>query len=563
MSLIKTRPEIRLGIPRVIVPGDSLTARVVLRCSAPVPIDALSIELVGAGVWHTSTQHGQHRNTLDLIRLVGRPVAKRTELEPGDHEYLVTFTLPSDAPPSFSGGLLSVEWEFRVRADIPWWPDAKATFVALVAPRPNPELAAPPRVFASNTDGPQGTKPYAELSLGELVSGQPLRGTVALSNTAHNDYRALEFRLMSREEIPSMFGPRTEQHKRSGWKIPLSSPEENELIRFQLALPPIVPAFETQKLSLSWWLEVRLSLGWALDTTLWIPVEVRTRGTQDRTETSAPLAVGSDRLAQVWRQAGREIGFNFRDAELSRESGVARLVIRREHRGRRGLRMLAEARFPDLDLGLRLDDGRLRARDLAQSNILGAHTDSKLDGFPLEQADDTRLVFSVDDPGTRLRAVAETAERFSAFWDAFETARASLPAPADMADTVPAFQTAARRLGGELDVASMDIRGSRHEIPFALEVQWDDDGEARTMLEVRPALPIDARYHQRWSGGPLGLLPKGIEPLLEGARSAEVSEEAIRIVFPPCGAEVQPMVERIEAMLEVGRRLSGQGAGYR
>jgi len=563
MGLLKTRPEIRLGIPRVIVPGDSVSARVVLRCSAPVPIDALSIEFVATGFWYTSTQHGQQRNTLDLVRMVGRPVTERAELEVGDHEYVVCFAVPGDAPASFSGGLLSVEWKFRVRADIPWWPDAKATFVAHVAPRPSPEVAERPRVFASNADGPQGTKPYAELSLGEVVSGEALEGTVALSNTEHNDYRALEFRLTSLEEIPSMFSSRRERHKHGGWKIPLSSPGENELIRFSLKLPTIAPAFETQKLSLSWLLEVRLSLGWALDTTLWIPLEVRTRGAEDRTEMSAPLAVGSDRLAQVWQQAGRETGFNYRDAELSRESGVARLVIRREHRGRRGLRLLAEARYPDLDLGLRVDDGRLRARDAAQAEILGSNTDPKLEGLVLEHADDTRLLFSVDDPGTRMRSVAETADRFAAFWHAFETAHESLPAPADMLDAVPAFQAAARRLGGDLDVASMDIRGSRHEIPFALEVQWDDEGHARTMLEVRPALPIDARWHQRWSGGPLGPVPKGIEALLDGARSVEVDAEAIRIVFPSCGSDVQPMVERVEAMLEVARRLSGQGAGYR
>lgn len=563
MGLIKTRPEIRLSIPRVIVPGDSLSARVILSCSESVPVDTLSLELVGSGVWHTSSQHGRHRNTLGLVRLVGHPVIERTELTAGDHEFVVTFAVPADAPPTFSGGVLSVEWEFRVRADIPWWPDAKATFVAHVAPRPSSDVAPRPRVFASNTDGPQGTKPYAELSLGEVVSGESVEGTVALSNTEHNDYRAIELRVISVEEIPSLFSSRTERHKHQSWKLPLSSPKENELIRFKLKLPEMVPAFETQKLSLSWMLDVRLSVAWALDTTLWVPLQIRTRAAHDRGETSAPLAVGSDRLAQIWRQAGRETGFNYRDAELSRESGAARLVIRREHRGRRGLRLLAEARYPDLDLGLRIEDGRLRARDGVQSEILGSHTDPKCEGLLLEYADDTRMVFSVEDTGARLGRVTETAKRFAAFWYAFETARESLPAPADMADAVPAFQGAARRLGGDLDVGSMDIRGSREEVAFALEIRWDDDGHAHTLLEVRSAMKIDARWHQSWNGGSRAPLPEGLEPLLEGARSIEIDAEAIRLVFPACGSDVQPMVERIEAMLQVARRLSGQGAGYR
>ncbi len=563
MALIKTRPEIRLAMPRVIVAGGSFTARVILRCSEPVPVDGLSVELVGAGVWHTSSQHGQNRNVLDVVRLLGRPLAERTELEAGDHEYLVSFAVPADAPPSFSGSLLSVQWEFRVRADIPWWPDAKATFVAHVAPRPSSEAAPPPRVFASDTGGPQGTKPYAEISLGEVVSGQALEGTIALCNTAHNDYRAVELRLTSVETIPSLFSPRTERHKRQSWKLPLSSPAENELIRFKLDLPALVPAFETFKLSLSWMLEVRLNLAWALDTKLWIPLEVRARAVAHDTEMSAPLAVGSDRLAQIWQRAGHETGFSYRDAELSRESGAARLLIRREHRGRAGLRLVAEARYPDLDLGLHAVKGRLRARDEAQSEILDSSTAPQCEGLLLEQADDTHMVFSVDDPGTRLRSVRATADRFAAFWHAFETARESLPAPADLADAVPAFQSAARRLGGDLDVASMDIRGSRHETPFALEIRWDDDGQACTVLEVRPAMPVDARWHQRWGGGPLGPLPDGLEPLLVGARSASIDVGAIRVVFPPCGSDVVPMVERVEAMLELARRLSGQGAGYR
>lgn len=563
MGLIKTRPEIRLTIPRVIVPGDSITARVFLRCSAPVPLDGLSLELVGTGVWHTASNHGRHRNTLGLVRLVGCPIVERTELAAGDHVHVVQFAIPEDAPPSFNGGLLSVEWEFRVRADIPWWPDAKATFVAHVAPRPSAQVAPRPRVFASDPDGPQGTKPYAELSLGEVVSGESVEGTVALSNTEHNDYRAIELRVTSVEKIRSLLSSRTERHKHHSWKIPLSSAVNNEPIRFKLEFPAIVPGFETPTMSVSWMLEVRLSLTWALDTTLWIPLEVRTRAAHDRTETRAPLAVGSDRLAQIWRQAGRDTGFNYRDAELSRECGAARLVIRREHRGRRGLRLLAEASYPDLDLGLRVDNGRLRVRDAAQSEVLGTHTDPKCEGLQLEHADDTRMVFSVDDAGVRLGPVTDTADRFAALWYAFEAARALLPAPADLADAVAAFQTAARRLGGDLDVGSMDIRGSRHETPFALEIRWDDDGYARTLLEVRPAMPIDARWHQSWSGGPLGPLPEGLEPLLQNARCVEIDAEAIRLVFPACGSDVQPMVERIEAMLEVARRLSGQGAGYR
>jgi hypothetical protein len=563
VALFKTRPEIALYAPRTLSPGDSLEARVVLRCAEPVPVDELTLELVGNGVWFTSSQHGQHRNERSVVRLVGRPLTSRAELPAGEHEYRVSFAVPRDAPPSFSGGFLKIEWEFRVRASIPWWPDAKATFVAHVAPRPSASTPSGPRVYASNVEGPQGTKPYAEVSLGDAISGQPLEGTVALSNTAYNDYRAVELRLTSRETVPSLFNPHTVTNKHSTWRVPLSSPGENELIRFRLQLPHMVPGFETNQLGLEWVLEIRLCLAWALDARLWVPLSVQSRAVTDTSEASAPLAVGNDRLASVWRQAGRDSGFNYRDGQLSRECGAARLVIRREHRGRRGLRLVAEALYPDLDLGLKDEQGHLRCRDSAQAEVLAAHTDARLSSLSLENADDQRLLCVVDDPGTRHKPVADLAAAFVELWNAFEDAREELPAPADMADAVSEFRAAARRLGGELDVASMDIRGSRHEIPFALEVQWEGDELARTVLEVRPTLPIDGRWHHSGEIESAPSLPEGVAELTDGVRSLLIDRERIRLVFPPCGRDVHPMADRVEALLDVARRLSGQGAGYR
>lgn len=563
MALLKTRPEIALYAPRTLTAGDSFEARVVLRCAEAVPVDELTLELVGNGVWFTSSQHGQHRNERSVVRLVGRPLTSLVELTPGEHEYRVSFAIPMDAPPSFSGGFLKIEWEFRVRASIPWWPDAKSTFVAHVAPRPSVAQQGRPQVFTSNVEGPQGTKPYAEVSLGDAISGQQLEGTVALSNTAYNDYQAVELRLVSRETVPSLFSAHTVTNKHSTWRVPLSSPGEAELIRFRLQLPFMVPGFETQQLGLAWLLEVRLCLSWALDEKLWVPLAVQHRAVADASEASAPLAVGNDRLANVWRVAGRDSGFNYRDGQLSREFGAARLVIRREHRGRRGLRLVAEALYPDLDLGLRAEKGRLRCRDAAQAEVLAERTDPRLSGLTLEHADDQRLLCAVDDAGSRHKPVAQLATAFAELWGAFEEARDAFPAPADMAEAVPEFRAAARRLGGELDVASMDIRGSRHEIPFALEVQWEGDDLARTVLEVRPTLPVDGRWHNSGAVEADTPLPDGLTPLCDGARSVVIDRDRLSLVFPPCGSDVQSMVDRLEALIDVARKLSGQGAGYR
>src|SRR5690606_25343720 len=160
----------------------------------------------------------------------------------------------------------------------------------------------------------------------------------------------------------------------------------------------------------------------------WIPVVVhppRPLG-RDRGEAPAPLAVGSERLAIVWAEAARRSGWNHARGELSREVDDFRLVVRRDHRGRAGLRLRAEATFlggrpwrtawaaprdpeanletgpeaslaPDLDLGLRADAGRLRCRDAGQARVLAEHTDVAAAACPVAEADDQRIVCLDDD----------------------------------------------------------------------------------------------------------------------------------------------------------------------
>ncbi len=571
VSLLKQRPDIKLFAPRVIVAGRSFSVRIVLDCGAEVPVDGVEVELLGTGVWYSSSQYGQQRNDLPFSRWVARPVRERRELSAGSHELSVSFELPPDAPASYRGRALSVEWSIRVHVDIPWWPDARATFTVHVSSPPSSEASAPPRrVFASSSEGPQSSKPYVEVSLGStaVVSGGRLEGRVALSNTERNQYRALRLALVAVETMPGLLSTWTQHNTVGRWVVPLSEPAEDAPIDFALALPSgLVPGFATRKLGVEWFLEVRVDVAWSLDTKLWIPIVVSGNRSEATGETAAPLAVGSQRLALVWSEAGRQAGYNYAQGELTREIGGCRLVIRREHQGRRGLRLVGEAMFRDVDLGLRAQSGGLHCRDEAQDEVLAEETRGVTERCPVQDADDERIVCTSDDAGTRIAPVAALAEGLTAIVQAFEDARARLPPPRDMAAMVPAFRSAARRLGGDLDVASMDVRGVRDEMPFSLETQWDDDGTlARTVLEVCPTLPIDARWHQAWDGStPPGPVPPGLEALLGDADALAVDAERIRLIFAPCRApeQLDPHVARVEGLLGVARRLSGHGPGYR
>lgn len=567
MPLLKRRPEIKLFAPKVIAAGRRFEVRVVLDCPQALPVDGVEVELLGSGGWFTSSQYGRHRNTMPLSRWVARPVDQRTELPAGVRETTVSFELPPDVAGSFSGRHLSIEWTVQVRVDIPWWPDARATFDMWVVS--NPEIEVPRRrVFASDPAGPQGRKPYVEVSLGTplLDPGGSLQGRVALSNVDHNDYRALRLSLVAVQSVPGLLSPSTSHEQRARWSVPLGDVAEDAPIDVHLQLPSdLVPGFQTRTLSLEWMLEVRVDVAWAADLVLWIPVQVRPRTLEVSAPIAAPLAVGSDRVALVWAEAARRSGFDLRGGELGRQLGDARLTVRREHRGRKGLRLVAEAAFGDLHLGLRSERGRLRCRDAEQSRMLGERTDAQAAECPVEHADDERIVCPLDDSGTRVEAVAGLAERLLALAQAFAEVRQDLPPPRDMADAVPEFRAAARRLGAELDVASMDVRGVRDEIPFSLQTRWDDDGAlARTVLEVRPVVPIDARWHQQWSGtGEPAAVPDGLRPLLSGARGVHIDAHAIAVRFDPCRDQLSPHVDRLEAMLAVARRLSGYGSGYR
>jgi hypothetical protein len=538
----------------------------VLACEEAVPVDGVMLELVGEGVWESSSQYGRHRETSTFSRYVAHLVRGCRELGQGDHELEAVFELPVDAPSSYQGEHLRIEWSARVHVDIPWWPDARSSFPLWVQSRASP-VEARQHVFASSSGGPKGRKPYVEISLGstQLNPGGRLLGRAALANTASNGYRALRFALVAGETLPGFPSPRILHNRVSTWSVPVADPRENDPIEFALRLPSsLVPGFRTRELGLEWFLEVRVDVAWSVDTKLWIPVVVQPARSPSSEETQRPLAVGSERLALVWSTAARQTGFNYVDEELTREVGVCRLTIRRKL-GRRGLQMVAEARFPNVDLGLQHARGRLRSRDPGQSALLAERTDRLAEVCAIAHVDDERIRCEVEEAGTRVETIATFARSFEMLVRAFEAARTDLPPPADMADMVPDFRVAARRLGATLDVASMDIRGRREELPFSLETEWDDDGTlARTVLSVRPLVPIDGRHHQSWAAGDgLESLSLGLAPLVGSAQGVLVDARSVQLVFPPRPADLEDLVSRLEALIEIGLRLSGRGAGYR
>ncbi len=562
MAVIKRRPHVVLRGPRVIPVGRPCTMSVTVQCPRPVEVDGITLELVGT---LTAASGDLHGTSSAISRHVATLLAERTKLAAGEHTYDVVVHLHAGTPGSYNGASMTLRWNCRVVVDIPWWPDRRADFSVNVGGqgfiRP-----APSKVFVSDMRGPQGQGPYSEVSLASTIieAGGTIVGHIALSNVATNRYRELRFALAAKETQRG----HTALDRPIRWVVPLDAPAENGAVPFRLRLPPtLTPGFVVGRTELRWLLELELDVAWTRNPVQWIPLQVRTEDSGPEVDTieAAPLAVGSERLQHVWRSAARNTGFSHSDERLVRLIDGATLEIRREHRGRKGIALVAEAALPEVDIGLHVHKGALRCRDEGQSNALAVALESVANGLTLVEASDVRMRWSLDDAGVVVGPLANFARATERFTRAVIDARDELPPPADVAELEQPFARAARMLGGTLQRAGMDVFGVRDELPFSLQTRWDPRGALLcTALTVRPLIAVDARFHGVFPADerPETMLP-GLEEVLDHADGFAVESTSIEVYFAAKPADVHAMVDRMERLIAIGLRLSMRSGGYR
>ncbi len=571
VALIKKRPAIKLLAPRVITSGAPFRVRVVLECPEKLEVNSVSVDLEGSEVWFTSSQYGRHRNESRLCRAsIG--VVGKTQLNPGLHQYDVNLEIPSEFPGSYAGGALRIEWSVRIHVDIPWWPDARRTFlVNVVHPGHEDQRATHKLVHVSAKGGPAGDAPYFEVMLRsrEIAPEGVLEGAIALSNVASNGYRAVEFRLVAAERLPSLMIENVHHNEVGRWRVPAERAGEGEPLRFKLNLPGnIVPGFRTQSSGVRWFLSVEADVPWKLDPKIWIPLNVRSRGLASEGIEPAALAVGSERVELVWREVARRTHYNHVDGVLRREFGHVHVELRREHQGRRGAIVVGELTYPELGIGLvRQGKERLRARDRGQTEHLMSELEDALAaaGWP-STADDRRMRFELEDPGHRVEPLERFAVRVYAVAEAFESARAELPAPAAIAEHLAEWSRAARALGGHLDRAAVRVTARRAEVALALRAGFKPGGELeRYVLEVRPKVPISERHHV--SGPGLSLpeseLSETLTELTVGAEKLRIDWHRIALELPTSEVTLEQASARIEQLAALAVKLSGRVGPYR
>ncbi len=572
LGLIKQRPRITLLAPREVAVEQRFPFRVQLDCPVPLPTSGVDVELVGSEVCWTESQYGRHREQHPFARATLR-LFEGGELEVGHHELRGAFALPSGVPGSYRGETIAVDWVCNVRVRIPWWPDARASFVIRVIDTGGPPTAdgSPTaddrRVYVSSEGGPRGRRPYLECSLGslELRPGQALSLAVSFGNVEHNDYRGLLVRLVAVETIRRSFGERTEHRELGRWTLPVGEPEEGETRSHRLRLPEEVsPGYEHRFSRLRWYLEVRAEVAWAPDPRVWIPVHVRLAAPEEEEGVRVPLAVGSERLQIIWKAAAESAGFELRNGEMRRRVGGVRCSIRREQSATLGLALIGELRFPSLGIGMQLEGkgstASLRARDDRQTQALSSLLGELIPRLPVVEATDELLRLEVDDRGMRVRPLVNLAVVLVRLANRLNRIE-ELPPPADLAARLEEFRLAAERLGGRLRPHRMSIVGRRGEEAFALRVERHPDGvPARLEVEVRPPMRVDRRFTGSWLRGET-IDDPDIASLLSGARALEVTPERARLVLEL--DELEIATARVDALIAHVRRLTGRRGPYR
>lgn len=538
MALLKSRPKIRVQVPSEIKPGDEVHAVVLLECKREVEIEHVDVVLNGSESWTVGAGESSTSRSDTLIHL-GARIAQRRVLPRGTTQLPVRFPLPSELPPSVNGGHVRIAYQLTVHAPIEWWPDARAAFEIHVASRSVASPETTPGVFSSDPEGPGGKEPHVELSLASTWTrvGGVVSGAIALSNTAYQRYSEIKVGLVGVETlydgVTTLDGGDTHEHARYTISLPAEQAADGVMIPFRFRVPDeVAPEYRRTprpdgKLGLSalrWELEATVGIRWGGDIRLRFPFRVlpASKHASDAPLRLAPPSVGSDRLRGVWEAVGALHGLRYEAQTLSGRFESTELVIRRDHRGRDGIQLVAELSYPELFLDLTVEpavgvrrvigrdveigdaswdrDHHVSARDDAQAVAVLRAIVPAMRGARLVRFDDRRLVLAVRDAGQTRNRLERFCAASVALASLLERVRADLPPPTAMRAVVEEWRALARKLNAPLETAHMRIEGELGAHAAEVRLAFDAKGRPHeTWLAVRPSSPLDVAQSFRWA----------------------------------------------------------------
>ena len=230
--------------------------------------------------------------------------------------------------------------------------------------------------------------------------------------------------------------------------------------------PHLAPSFKSSLWELRWHVEVCIDVGWSDNLVFRVPVKILPQPVSARidpdVQTSVPVSLLSTQMQEVWQAVAKRHGLSLKEDALHGQAGDCRVQIRREHRGRKGLFLVGEIRYPSLHLGLRLRPARglrrylggglslgdpdldsrcyVLARDQEQLSALGHEVQEPLRAFKTIVMDDERAWVERPGVGQNRRPLDLFVASVLSLTRGLTTARLSVPPPPALAPALSAWQ---------------------------------------------------------------------------------------------------------------------------
>jgi hypothetical protein len=596
MGIIKSKPKISLLMQPEMHPGGAYSAQVVMQARREVPVDWINVRIDGEERATIGAGEGQRTLRRRLLSLGAKLCGERT-LPSGRTELAFRFEIPPGLPPTYRGRSCTTEYVATVHASIPWWPDAKGTFEMFLSLPPPQEVKPEPVLFSSDPSGPAASEPHVEGSLASAViaPGDVVEGALALNNVAANAYTSVEVGLVGWELVK---GPGTSTVRsdalRYGLEISLATPVEGASIPFRFRVPgKLAPSHEAGLWTLSWAFEVRVKIRWGSDLWFRVPVVVVPGSTghgRQQLDFRAPPSVGSERVEKVWRSVAAELGLSTETGTLRGVQGEVEYEVRREHRGRLGVFLVARLTYPSLHLGLCVEPRRsvlgrwdrqvvldaavwgarhcLKCRDHGQGAAIGGQLGPAIRLFQAVRMDDDEALVERQGSGQRRQKLIDFVTAVRTLAAAIDRARAAIPPPAALAVGVDQWRAFAAQLGGSLETARMVVRGHFHAMPVEARTEWSGDGRPeRTLLTLVPNASIAAENEIHVSAAEDPAIAPGrirlaqaplsasarplVEAIAKGALSFDLTGQELRLSLPAPLLDPSPLAERLVQMTQL------------
>ncbi len=603
MGLIKHRPVLVLKAPRVLHPGESFVATLLVRAKRELSIRGIDVWFEGTERSRIVTGSGNsatvHRASNEIVRSSAR-VAKRIKLRVGERAFRIRFQVPSGAVPSFKGTSAKVEYLVRAQVDVPWWPDAKGEWILNVQPEAASYRGAS-TVVSTRPEGPLGKEPHLELGLVSSVvrSGGHLLGSAAISNVQFNRYHSLELRLRAAERV--CVGRRTSVAYPYDFRfsLPLKDLSEAQALPFRLSVPRVPATYQGKLTSLAWQLEARAKIRLKADPSVHVAITLLTEKARI-SDTLAPPAVGNDRIQQAWRYVASVVGMQFNSAGVMTARVGSVDVEVAQSIGAGGVKLIGQLAFPKL--GIALDGGRrsgfhrlghalgtaagfapdinlgserwakhhyLSGRDLAQVRPFAKALGLLLPALDLEDASDGRMIFQARDPGYDPHALQRFCERLLAVAQALPQARAAIPAPASMQPYLASWAKLARTLEAKLNLGDVSVEGTLDQVPVAVASIWA--GEPEPVI-TRLSAAFEKEFPDRlcFSAASVQALPR-LAPraaelattLLRKNRRLSATTRAVELELLGPVRQAGRLRAELEALIDLSRALTRRRSPYR